>query len=154
MPATGTATQRGMKESMARTDVIVLGAGIVGTSAALQLAKRGRAVALVDRGAPGEQTSYGNSGLIGASLLPAAFPPELASVLRVGLKRATEANYHWRALPRLVPWLYAYFQASAPERLERTARALQPLMANALAEHEVLLTESGATRYLRKNGWL
>ena len=139
---------------MARTDVIVLGAGIAGTSAALQLAKRGRAVALVDRGAPGEQTSYGNSGLIGGSLLPAAFPRELASVLRVGLKRATEANYHWRALPRLVPWLYAYFQASAPERLERTARAWQPLMANALAEHEGLLRESGATRYLRKNGWL
>ena len=33
---------------MARTDVIVLGAGIVGTSAALQLAKRGLSVAHVD----------------------------------------------------------------------------------------------------------
>ena len=31
---------------MARTDAIVLGAGIVGTSAALHLAKRGLAVAL------------------------------------------------------------------------------------------------------------
>ena len=36
---------------MARTDVIVLGAGIVGTSAALHLVKRGLAVALVDRSA-------------------------------------------------------------------------------------------------------
>ena len=34
---------------MARTDAIVLGAGIVGVSAALHLAKRGLAVALVDR---------------------------------------------------------------------------------------------------------
>ena len=34
---------------MARTDAIVLGAGIVGISAALHLAKRGLAVALVDR---------------------------------------------------------------------------------------------------------
>ena len=139
---------------MARTDVIVLGAGIAGTSAALQLAKRGRAVVLVDRSGPGEQTSYGNSGLIGGSLLPAAFPRDLASVLRVGLKRATEANYHWRALPRLLPWLYAYFQASTPERLEQTARAWRPLMAGALAEHETLLAELDATRYLRKNGWL
>ena len=38
---------------MARTDVIVLGAGIIGTSAALHLAKRGLAVALVDRGGVG-----------------------------------------------------------------------------------------------------
>ena len=47
---------------MARTDAIVLGAGIVGTSAALHLAKRGVAVALVDRRAPGEETSVGNAG--------------------------------------------------------------------------------------------
>ena len=47
---------------MARVDAIVLGAGIVGTSVGLHLAKRGLAVALVDRRAPGEETSYGNAG--------------------------------------------------------------------------------------------
>ena len=47
---------------MARTDAIVLGAGIVGISAALHLVKRGLSVALVDRRAPGEETSYGNTG--------------------------------------------------------------------------------------------
>ena len=40
-----------MRRFMARTDAIVLGAGIVGTSVALHLAKRGLSVALVD--APG-----------------------------------------------------------------------------------------------------
>ena len=40
---------------MARNDVMVLGAGIVGTSAALHLAKRGLTVALVDRRGPGEE---------------------------------------------------------------------------------------------------
>ncbi len=140
---------------MARTDVIVLGAGIVGhigRVAAGEARPRGRRWSTGS--GPGEQTSYGNSGVIGGSVLPAAFPRDLASVLRVGLKRATEANYHWRALPRLLPWLYAYFQASTPERLEQTARAWRPLMAGALAEHETLLAESDATRYLRKNGWL
>ena len=47
-----------------RTDAIVLGAGIVGTSVALQLAKRGLSVALIDRRGPGEETSYGNTGVI------------------------------------------------------------------------------------------
>jgi D-amino-acid dehydrogenase len=56
---------------MARTDAIVLGAGIVGTSIALQLAKRGLGVALVDRRPPGEETSYGNAGIIeGKSICP------------------------------------------------------------------------------------
>ena len=44
-----TVIQEGL--AMARTDAIVLGAGIVGTSAALHLAKRGLAVALVRSGA-------------------------------------------------------------------------------------------------------
>ena len=49
---------------MARTDTIVLGAGVVGVSAAIHLAERGLSVALVDRGGPGEETSYGNAGII------------------------------------------------------------------------------------------
>ena len=44
--------------------VLVLGAGMVGTCTALQLARRGYAVALVDRRAPGRETSYGNAGII------------------------------------------------------------------------------------------
>ena len=43
-------------------DVIVLGGGIVGVSCALHLQDRGRRVALVDRRAPGEETSFGNAG--------------------------------------------------------------------------------------------
>jgi D-lysine oxidase len=59
---------------MARTDAIVLGAGIVGVSVALHLAKRGLAVALFDRGEPGQGTSYGNAGIIeGNTLFPARF---------------------------------------------------------------------------------
>jgi D-amino-acid dehydrogenase len=45
---------------VARVDTIVLGAGIVGTSIAAHLAKRGVSVALVDRGGAGEGTSYGD----------------------------------------------------------------------------------------------
>ena len=48
---------------MARSDVIVLGAGIVGISAALHLQGRGRSVALVDRRGMAEETSFGNTGI-------------------------------------------------------------------------------------------
>jgi D-amino-acid dehydrogenase len=45
-------------------DTIVLGAGIVGVSVAAHLQKRGRSVALVDLRQPGNETSFGNAGLI------------------------------------------------------------------------------------------
>ena len=45
-------------------DIIVLGAGMVGVGCALHLQAKGQAVALVDRRAPGLETSYGNAGII------------------------------------------------------------------------------------------
>jgi D-amino-acid dehydrogenase len=140
---------------MARTDAIVLGAGIVGTSIALQLARRGLGVALVDRRAPGEETSYGNAGIIeGNTVFPPAFPSSASALLRIALKRAPEANYHLRELPQAAPWLLAFFAASRPQRLVETARIIRPLFARALAEHEALLADAGALRYLRRDGWL
>lgn len=138
-----------------RTDVIVLGAGIVGTSVALHLAKRGRSVALVDRGGPGEGTSYGNAGIIeGNTIFPAAFPSDWATVLRIALKRSPLANYHLTFLPQIAPWLLAFRAASQPAGLAGFAQLMRPLFARALSEHEALSAEAGAERYLRRQGWL
>ena len=140
---------------MARIDAIVLGAGIVGTSIALHLAKRGLSVALIDRAGVGEQTSYGNAGVIeGNTIFPPAFPADVGALARIALKRASEANYHVTFLPRVLPWLLAYRAASRPDRLVETARLIRPLFARAVAEHEALMAEAGAAGYLRKTGWL
>ena len=140
---------------MARTDVIVLGAGVVGTTIALQLAKRGLSVALVDRRAPGEETSYGNAGVIeGNTIFPPAFPRNLAALTRVALKRATEANYHLAFLPKIAPWLLSFRAWSQPERLAETARVMRPLFSRAVGEHEALMGEAGALDLMRKTGWL
>lgn len=140
---------------MARTDALVLGAGIVGTAIALHLAKRGLAVALVDRRAPGEETSYGNAGIIeGNTVFPAAFPRGLAALARVALKRAPEANYHLAFLPKVAPWLLAFRAWSQPKRLIETARVMRPLFGRAVAEHEALMAEAGAAHLMRKTGWL
>ena len=86
---------------MARTDALVLGAGIVGTSIALHLVKRGLSVALVDRRPPGSETSYGNAGVIESNtLFPHPFPQGLGALLRIALKQAPEANYHLSFLPQ------------------------------------------------------
>jgi D-amino-acid dehydrogenase len=140
---------------MARTDAIVLGAGIVGTSIALHLVKRGLSVALIDRDAPGKGTSYGNAGVIeGNTLFPHPFPRDFSGLMRVALKQAPEANYHLSFLPQVAPWLLAYRANSGPERRMEFAELMRPLFSRAVSEHEALLDEAGATRYLRKEGWL
>jgi D-amino-acid dehydrogenase len=140
---------------VARTDAMVLGAGIVGASVALHLAKRGLSVALVDRAGVGEQTSYGNAGIIeGNTVFPPAFPSDFGAFMRIAFKRASEANYHLSFLPRVMPWLLAFRAASCPERLAETAYLIRPLFSRAVAEHEALMAEACATHYLRKTGWL
>jgi D-amino-acid dehydrogenase len=144
-----------LEVSVAKADVVVLGAGIIGTSIGVHLAKRGVSVAIIDRRGPGEGTSYGNTGIIeGNTIFPAAFPSDWGSLLRVALKRAPEANYHFSFLPKVAPWLLSFRAYSQPERLLETATVMRPLFARAVAEHEALSAEAGGERYLRRNGWL
>jgi D-amino-acid dehydrogenase len=140
-----------------RTDVIVLGAGMVGVSVALHLQQRGRDVVLIDRRGAGEETSYGNSGLIQREgLIPYTFPREFGTILSYAMNHRRDAVYHLSALPRIAPWLFRYWRHATSERIERSAQALAPLMAQCVAEHDALIAEAGgaARALVRQNGWI
>ena len=140
---------------MAKRDVLVLGAGMVGVSAALHLTKRGLSVTLVDRRGAGEETSYGNAGLIEASrMMPIGFPRRFRDLIRYGFGFTPHANFHWAALPGLSPFLLRYWAASRADRLDASARVLRPMLAAAPAEHAELAAEAGVSRLIRKAGLL
>lgn len=141
----------------ARADVIVLGAGMVGVGVALHLQRRGRDVVLIDRRGAGEETSYGNAGLIQSeAVIPYTFPREFGVILSYAMNNRRDAVYHLSALPRVAPWLFRYWQNAAPERIERSAEALAPLMAECVKEHEVLIAEAGGTTpsLVHRKGWI
>lgn len=139
-----------------KVDAVVLGAGMVGVSAALHLQARGRTVALVDKHAEaGEETSFGNAGLIErSSIFPYMFPREAAALLRYALNRSPEAHYHLAALPGLASWLLRYWMNSSPEGALRSAKAALPLIERSLTEHEALMQASGAMHLLNLTGWM
>jgi D-amino-acid dehydrogenase len=139
-----------------KADVLVLGAGMVGVSAALHLQKRGRDVILVDRhDRAGEETSFGNAGLIEcASIFPYMFPRDFGEIFRYALNRAPQARYQFADLPSIVPWLVRYFIASSPQRSLHSAMAELPLIRRSLIEHEALIAEAEVPDLLRRTGWL
>jgi D-amino-acid dehydrogenase len=139
-----------------KADVLVLGAGMVGVSAALHLQKRGRDVILVDRHArAGEETSFGNAGLIEcASVFPYMFPRDFGQILQYAMNRAPQARYQFSDLPTILPWLVRYFIASSPERALHSAMAELPLIRRSLIEHEALIAEAQVPELLRRTGWL
>jgi D-amino-acid dehydrogenase len=135
-------------------DVIVLGAGIIGVSTALQLARRGESVALVDRREPGMETSYGNAGLIQREgVVPYSFPQQFAQILRYARNNRIDAHFHWSAMPSVSSFLAKYWWHSNVPRHELIARAYAPLIEHSIATHDELIREAGAEDLIAKNGW-
>jgi D-amino-acid dehydrogenase len=138
-----------------KTDVLVLGAGIVGVSTALHLQARGRQVVLIDRRGAAEETSYGNAGLIQREgVVPYTFPRSFSKLLDYALNRTTEANLHYSALPVVLPWLFRYFRQSSPERILASAEALRPLVERCVTEHDALMRDAGCEALARRTGYL
>lgn len=134
--------------------VLVLGAGMVGTCTALQLALRGHSVTLVDRREPGRETSYGNAGLIQCEAVePYPFPQDPAVLLRVALKQGAAVNYHLRAMPSLAPALSQYWANSRGTRYEKIAREYGQLSSRSVIEHAPLIEMAGAGELVRREGY-
>ena len=137
-----------------KTDILVLGAGMVGTCTALHLAQRGHSVALVDRGAPGGETSYGNSGIIQREAVePYAFPRDWASLFNVAFKRGMDVNYHFGALPFVLPHLARYWHASGPSRYPRIAAEFSRLIEHSISENASFIEQAGADELVRRTGY-
>jgi len=140
---------------MARHDIVVLGAGIIGICVALHLQKRARSVVLVDRRGAAEETSFGNAGLIQREgVYPYGFPHDFGALLRYGFNRTIDAHYHPSALPRLAPFLWQYWHHSRPARHAEVARRYAKLIEHCVTEHEALIAEAGAQDLVVRGGWL
>jgi len=138
-----------------QAEVVVLGAGMVGVSIAVHLQKRGKQVVLVDRRRPGEETSYGNGGLVQReAVFPHPFPRAFAELRRIARNRSVDAYYHLSGLPGLARPLFRYWRNSEPERYAQITVQWSTLIATCLDEHKVLAEEAGSTELLRPVGFL
>jgi len=134
----------------ART-IVVVGAGIVGTSTARYLQRDGARVIVIDPLAPGRGTSFGNAGGMAVTeVAPLSLPGTLWRVPRWLMDPLGPLTIRWSYLPRLAPWLWRFWRASAPARVEATAKALASLLARAYDDYEPLLVEAGIRNLLKR----
>jgi D-amino-acid dehydrogenase len=136
-------------------DTVVLGAGIVGVCVAVHLQKRGRAVALIDRKQPGNETSFGNAGLIQREgVYPYAFPRGLGTLLRYARNQSPDVRYHADAMLQVAPFLWRYWRNSHPAKHAEIAKSYATLIEHCVSEHRALAAEAGASALLRPIGWI
>ncbi|EGK14378.1 NAD(P)/FAD-dependent oxidoreductase [Psychrobacter sanguinis] len=135
-------------------DVIVIGSGMVGTSIAWHLQKNNSKVLVIDKKAPGEETSYGNAGLIQReAVYPKAFPREMGEIFRVLPNTSTDIRYRWSALFNYQSALYQYWTNSVPKKLTKIEDEWATLIEHCTSEHDVMIQASGADDLVRKGGW-
>ncbi len=133
---------------------IVLGAGMAGVSTALALQDRGWAITLVDRKAPGRETSFGNAGIIqGEAVEPYAMPRSIRDLMKIAFGQTNDVFYAFRELPFHVGSLLRYWWHSEEGRHRKQAVAWASLITQATSTHEKLIERAGAGNLVRKGGF-
>ncbi|HEY6335577.1 MAG TPA: FAD-dependent oxidoreductase, partial [Alphaproteobacteria bacterium] len=133
--------------------VAVIGAGIIGMSAARYIQRDGAHVTVVDPLPPGKGTSFGNAGGIAVTeVVPLSVPGTLARVPRWLLDPLGPLTIRWSYLPRLTPWLWRFWRAGTRKRVEAASEALASLLASTYDDYEPLLLEAGIRDLLHRQG--
>jgi len=133
----------------------VIGAGMVGITAASFLQRDGYKVFVLDPGAPGEGTSFGNAGCLnGSSVVPMSMPGMIRNVPGWLLDPLGPLAIRWRYLPVVAPWLVQFIRAAAPERVKAQARALRALLAPSIETLLPLAKDAGVADLIHHKGHL
>lgn len=134
-------------------DVIVIGAGVVGLSAALALQARGLSVTVLDRTGPAAGASAGNAGAFAfTDILPLASPGILRKAPRWLLDPLGPLSVPPAYALRIAPWMFRFWRACAPSRVAASTAAQTALMDLSKAELEPFLAATGTAGMLRKDG--
>ena len=136
-------------------DVIVLGAGIVGVSAAVAARQQGLSAVLVDRREPGSETSYGNAGVLSSGSILPLNKPSLWNALPAYITNR-HAALRWDPIwtIRNIGWVARFLGNARTSRTKPRAAALHGLIEASLKLHREWIVEAGAAHRIRESGWL
>ncbi len=136
-------------------NIAIIGAGIVGVSAATWLQRAGHNVTLIDRLGPGEGTSYGNAGVLAScACVPVTVPGLIGKAPRMLFDKNAPLFLKWGYLPKLLPWLVKYLGHANRTDVEHTAKALFGIVGNSLEEHQALAKGTNAEKWIVPSEYL
>ena len=133
--------------------VVVIGAGVVGLSAALALQARGLSVTVIDREGPAAGASAGNAGAFAfTDILPLASPGILRKAPKWLLDPLGPLSVPPAYALQIAPWMYRFWRACSPGAVAASTHAQTALMDLSKAELEPFLTATGTLPMLAKRG--
>lgn len=141
--------------SQDRFDVVVVGGGVQGLTSALELARSGRRVCVLEAGDFMQGTSHGNAGLLCPSYVtPIASPRALVAALAWLVRREgplTLSRRPWE--PEMARWLARFLRACADARRTEATRLLARLARLSIDWYDAFAAQ-GADFGFARAGWL
>lgn len=135
--------------------IAVIGAGVIGVSAALALTGREHTVTVFDREGVAAGASGGNAGAFAFSdVIPLATPGIMKKAPAWLLDPDGPLSIPPAYALKITPWLLAFFKASLPARYRAAVEAQGALMGHSAAALERLVATYDLERLLRREGQL
>lgn len=136
-------------------DIVIAGAGIVGTSAALWAQMRGHRVLLCDPAPPGSGASSGNACTLATyACLPVNDPSVLTSLPALLFSKDSPLALSYRHALRHPGWMLSFLANCTGRRSRAVAGHLATLLSHADAGLNPLLAEAGAEDLIIARGQL
>ncbi len=108
--------------------VTIIGAGIVGICCALSLQERGIPVRLIDRSDPGQETSFGNAGVVSPwSIIPQAVPGIWKKLPQMLLDPKSALSVRASFWPKMIPWGLRFLGKSGEKTVREISDAMEIL---------------------------
>lgn len=140
---------------MARSDIIVIGAGIIGVTSALALQREGHRVRILDRKGVAAETSRGNAGAFAyTDIEPLATPGILRKAPKWLLDPLGPLSIPPAYALPLLPWMLRFWRASWQDRYAAAVAAQASLMHHSRAALERLIANVDGEPLMRREGQL
>ncbi len=127
--------------------IVVIGGGVIGLSAAVECARRGHRLTVIERARARRGASLGNAGMV----VPSHFIPLAApGMVALGLKWMWNPESPFYIQPRLdwelMMWAWRFWRASTRAHVERAAPLLRDLHLASRAAYEQIAADCGLVR--------
>lgn len=133
--------------------VVVIGAGVIGITTALELQRRGHSVLVLDRDGVATQASAGNAG---AFAFPEIEPLATPGIMRKAPKWLVDPLGPLSIPPayalKIVPWLFRFWRASRPAKYQTLLGAQASMMTHSALALARLITDIDAEGMLQRDG--
>lgn len=137
------------------TKIIIVGAGVIGLSAAYHLLADGHEVMVIDRDPAGDKASFYNAGGIGISeILPASAPGVVWRIPGWFFDPLGPLSLKLSHIPALMPWLLRFLASGTEAEMRRVTAALAAIANRTYGDLMPMLTALGLAGEMHRVGAL